>query len=440
MSATRNESAESLTLREAFEAHYDKSELAPRTVTKYRHVLSAWERHTDDPPVSLIDDDVVAGFRESCLAAELSPATINGLWGDIRAILNRLAQKTKGNPRGLGIITEVAWMRPVKQRRKRPRRIPLDDLTKVYVACKHAKYPTQTGLPPADWWRLLIVMAYATGLRRGDLLSIRWDDIDWKTKSLAIDPGKTGKADWFPLTDWAIAHLERTRRPTETVFESSAYKQGGRFSANWKVLIEHAGVPHFTVHDIRRTAASEVDRVERGLGKVFLQHQARDVSEQFYLCADDELREAVDKMRVPVGFKAAPRMADRAAQAKADEAEKIHLQPSDFDTPLGTDPKLWRFLDVGFEYRGKCYRMVGLKLQLLRQFVQSNGPVKNSQLRSIIAKRGWGDPDHQTAVEVSRLRNRLRALLGLGQWDPLPCLGYGVEGRWQIHLPAWLER
>jgi len=157
------------------------------------------------------------------------------------------------------------------------------------------------------------------------------------------------------------------------------------------------------------------------------------------LCADDELREAVDKMRVPVGFNAAPRMADRAAQAKADEAEKIHLQPSDFDAPLGTDPKLWRFLDVGFEYHGKCYRMVGLKLQLLRQFVQSAGPVKNSQLRAIVAKRGWGDPEHQTAVEVSRLRNRLRQLLGLGQWDPLPCLGYGVEGRWQIHLPAWLN-
>lgn len=55
-------------------------------------------------------------------------------------------------------------------------------------------------------------------------------------------------------------------------------------------------------------------------------------------------------MRVPIGFKAAPRMADRAAQAKAAEAEKIHLQPSNFAAPLGNDPKTWRFMDVGFEY------------------------------------------------------------------------------------------
>ena len=230
MNPTELQRARSLSLRDAFEEFYDTTELTHRTVAKYRHVLSAWERHTTNPSVAAIDDDAVATFRASCLAAELSPATINGYWGDIRAILNRLGPKAKGNPRGLGIIAGTPWMRRVKQFRKRPRRIALDHLTKLYVACKHAQYPTRTALPPADWWRLLIVLAYATGLRRGDLLSIRWDDIDWQTKSLAIDPGKTGKADWFPLTDWAIAHLERATRPGETVFESPSYKRGGRHS------------------------------------------------------------------------------------------------------------------------------------------------------------------------------------------------------------------
>lgn len=429
-----------VTLRDAFERYYDTSELKPRTIEKYRHLMNAWERHTCNPPVAEINDAVVDGFRKSCLATKLAPATINTQWSDIRAVLRRLSTKDSHNPRGLGIINEVPWMRPVKRRRKRPRRIPLDDLTKFYVACKHAQNPTRTGLPPTEWWRLLIVMAYATALRHSDLLSIQWDDVDWQTKSLAIDPSKTGKADWLPLSDWAIAHLERARRPGETVFECPGYKRGSHYFRAWKELIHNAGVAHFTLHDIRRTAASEVDRIDRGMGKVLLQHSARDVSEQFYLCADDELREAVDKMRVPVGFNSGPRMADRAAQAKAKEAEKIHLQPSDFDTPLGTDPKLWRFMDIGFEYRGKRYRMVGMSLQLLRKFVRSAGPVTSRKLQSSIAKPGWKNPQHQTGIAVSRLRNRLRVLMGLGAWDPLPCLGYGIEGRWQLHLPSWLNK
>ena len=98
-------------------------------------------------------------------------------------------------------------------------------------------------------------------------------------------------------------------------------------------------------------------------------------------------------------------------------------------------------MDVGFEYRGKRYRMVGLKLEMLKKFVAADGPVSNRELRQlcIIKNRKWADREHQTAIEVSRLRNRLRQLMGLGQWDPLPCLGYGVEGCWQIHLPAWLS-
>ena len=42
-------------------------------------------------------------------------------------------------------------------------------------------------------------------------------------------------------------------------------KRGGRYSNLWKVPIEAASVDHFTLHDIRRTAASEVDRVDRKL-------------------------------------------------------------------------------------------------------------------------------------------------------------------------------
>ena len=67
-------------------------------------------------------------------------------------------------------------------------------------------------------------------------------------------------------------------------------------------FLEHAKVK-FTLHDIRRTAASEVDRIDRGIGPVFLQHKQFDVSSVYYLNADEELREAMFKMRVPIAFK-----------------------------------------------------------------------------------------------------------------------------------------
>lgn len=197
-----------ITLREAFESHYDTSELAPRSVEKYRHVLNAWERHTGDPHVDAIDDEAAEQFRASCLSAELKPATINTQWGDIRAILNRLGPRERGNPRGLGIIDQVPWMRPVKTVWKRPTRVKLTDLSAVYVAARTMTNPyRRIGIAPADWWRTLIVLAYGTALRRADLFAIQWCDIDWDDRSLAIDPEKTGKADWLPLPEFTLSHL-----------------------------------------------------------------------------------------------------------------------------------------------------------------------------------------------------------------------------------------
>jgi integrase len=433
----------SITLREAFDAHYDKSELRQRTVQKYGHGLNAWERHTPNPPVDVINDEAAEAFRSACLEIDHSPATINSRWGDIRAMLNRLGPRVHGNPRGLGLIEQVAYMRPVKAKWKRPTRVKLNDLTAIYIAAKTMKIPFRlSGINPPDWWRTLIVLGYATGLRRGDLFAIEWSHINWDDRSLAVDPGKTGKADWLPLSEYAISHLERVKRPTPFVFEGGMGFQRStkRFSDLWKGLLKAGGVDsHFTLQDIRRTAASEAERVERGAGAILLQHRGRSVTQRFYLSSVEELRDVVDKMRVPIGFKAGPGMSQRADKKVSDDAHKMHLKPHDFETELGTDPGLWRFTEIGFVYRGRAYRLRGVALRLLRRLVRAGRtPLTNSTIRRSFGQ-SWSDPMHQAAVEVARLGGRLRTLLGLGNFDPLPLIDRGTEGSWLIHLPAWLN-
>lgn len=216
--------------------------------------------------------------------------------------------------------------------------------------------------------------------------------------------------------------------------------RGSRFSKLWRELLTAAEVSeHFTLQDIRRTAASEAERVERGAGETLLQHRGRSVTQRFYLSSVEELRDVVDRMRVPTGFNAGPAMSLRANKKAAAEAEKVHLKPHDFETELGTDPALWRFGEVAFWFRKpQCYRLRGMPLRLLRKFVKAGrNPVSNEAIRKAFGK-GWRDPMHQASVEVARLRGRLRQLFGLGHWDPLPCLDYGTEGNWILHLPAWL--
>jgi integrase len=69
-------------------------------------------------------------------------------------------------------------------------------------------------------WRTMIVVALRTGLRQGELLGLRWEDVDLKAGKLMVrqsivngevGPPKSGKAREVPLSDEARAELKAHR-------------------------------------------------------------------------------------------------------------------------------------------------------------------------------------------------------------------------------------
>lgn len=427
-----------LTLREAFDKHYDTTELRKSSVDTIEYLLRRWERFTRNPPVGKIDNATVADFREACIRHGHSPATVNGCWTWLRAIFRRLGPVTDGNPWAVEIIDRVPAMKTVKRGRRTPYRIPLEDISRAYVSCRHAQYP-RSGVPPADWWRALIVVAYTTGLRKGDLLNLTRDAFDFENMTITFEALKTGKGDTFPLHPAAAEHVVRIIRPDRERIFYGMFQTGSRFYQVWHSIQDHAGITRrFGLHDIRRTAASEVDAVERGLGKVFLQHAPRDVSESFYLNAHDELKDAILSMRLPVGFQAGPKMVDR--EREKERQTRIVLDAQDFDPctkPLASD---WTFHESWFTFRGQAYHLNSAKrLQILRLLASADGLVNCAEIASALNLPPSQQSTTRVHNEISKLRARLRSAFGLHDNDPVPCLSKGDGGSWTISLPMWMN-
>lgn len=424
-----------LTLRESFERHYDKTDLAPRTVKKHRHTLNLWEKCTDNPPVGQITNETVATFKTKALQT-LAGNSVNAHWTSIRAILRRLGPPEYKNPDGLSIIPgPVPHMKRCKVELKPPRRIDLEDLTRFYVACKHAQFP-RVGVPPADWWRALITLAYFSGLRKSDLLALTFGQIDLDRGELTFTAGKTAKSDRFVLHPVAAEHLKRIWRPVpeERIFRGM-YSIGSRLYKVWDEIDEHAKITEpFRLHDIRKTAASEVERVRPGMAKVLLQHCSDRSVTGRYLNQMQELGEAILAMRVPPGWKPGPKMADRAEEKQ--RQERAEIRAAEFQIPYGANPAEWQFSKFGFRFRGsRWFKMEGRKLALLRAFVQAGEePLGVEALQKILGtgKRGAMD----VHPRIADLRARLRRFLGLADsWDPLPCIARGNGGVWTLHIP-----
>ncbi|WP_437188284.1 tyrosine-type recombinase/integrase [Planctomicrobium sp. SH668] len=242
----------SLTVRKAFEEYYFKDELGERSHYPFMAAFLAWEKLTNNPSITNISNAMLESFRNDALQLGLSPRTVNGYWGHIRSVLRRCGPVTDQNPWALELIPRVPAMRPCKVPFKRPRRLTMDELNRLYLAARHMRKPIRDVSVSAFWWQALLVLAYNTGLRAGDLLNARWENLDTQEQTIYVKSQKTGVDADLPLHALTLAHLSRVPRSSEFLFDIDR-----RYLYElWGLLKKQAGV-RCGLHDIRRTACSE---------------------------------------------------------------------------------------------------------------------------------------------------------------------------------------
>lgn len=111
--------------------------------------------------------------------------------------------------------------------------------------------------------RPLVMAALHTGFRRGELLSLRWCDIDSANGLVSVEAGytKNGERRSVPLSRTLRAILEQLRQGRaegEHVFRT---RRGGRYvsaATTFKRAVERAGLSNFRFHDLRHTFASRL--------------------------------------------------------------------------------------------------------------------------------------------------------------------------------------
>lgn len=103
----------------------------------------------------------------------------------------------------------------------------------------------------------VIVFALETGMRRGEILAIRQQDIDWSEPSLLIPETKNGHSRTIPLSPGAIALL--TPSSAEKPFPMTAVA----LRLAWERLTKRVGIEDLHFHDLRHEAISRL--FEKGL-------------------------------------------------------------------------------------------------------------------------------------------------------------------------------
>ncbi len=105
----------------------------------------------------------------------------------------------------------------------------------------------------------LVVLALSTGARRGELLTLRWSDLDLVRKRIGF-PGKgRSRPRTLPLPDSAadlLCRLNRVRRIDCDLVFADVNGQVGFPRAAWRTAVDRSELDTFRFRDLRHTAAA----------------------------------------------------------------------------------------------------------------------------------------------------------------------------------------
>jgi integrase len=107
---------------------------------------------------------------------------------------------------------------------------------------------------PAQWVAFAFYLALETAMRKGEILSLRWADIDLEARHAHLDITKNGDERDVPLSKAAMALLQivKSRAPSTPVVPV----QTGHFDKLFREAKLAAGLSHIHFHDSRREAAT----------------------------------------------------------------------------------------------------------------------------------------------------------------------------------------
>lgn len=106
----------------------------------------------------------------------------------------------------------------------------------------------------AEHLKPIILTAVYTGLRRGRILSLKWEQIDWENNQI-IYMGKDGNPHSVPIAPPLKTLLESLPRESEYVFTYRGHRIRD-IKMSWKAAFERAKVPYRNFHTLRHTTAT----------------------------------------------------------------------------------------------------------------------------------------------------------------------------------------
>lgn len=228
-----------------------------------------------------ISPRAVESYMTERIEAGAKPATVNR---DV-ACLKRLF--SKGVEWNVCRETPLRRVRLLREQNARVRYLSDDERKALLDACK-------------GHLRDAVMLALYAGMRKGEILGLRWEDIDLDRGQITVRETKNGEIRHIPIASPLLTHLERIPRRLGCphLFAGTDGTPFQDIDTTWQAARDRAGLKDFRFHDLRHTFASYMAMSGVGLEVIqaLLGHKTPSMTLRYAHLSPDYLRASVEKM------------------------------------------------------------------------------------------------------------------------------------------------
>lgn len=281
---------EGVTVARAFNDFFEaKPHLSPYTVKGYKRTVDLYLRAWRDQRMSEITRQMVLKKHQQ-ITQKHGGVTANNAMRHLRSVYNFTAATQDDFPANpVGVLKQArAW----HKERRRTTVVQRHQLPALWEAV----------MDEPDYTRDLLLLALFTGMRRGEIMRLRWENIDLVGRTLHIPNTKNGDPLDLPLSGYLMELLsERRQRTGDSPWVFPGTGAGGHFVEIKKALkrVSEASGVKFTMHDLRRTfitIAESLDVPYYALKRMLNHRSGSDVTGGYIVIDAERLRGPVEQV------------------------------------------------------------------------------------------------------------------------------------------------
>lgn len=263
-----------------------------------------------------IDRLLVENWRNKRLAQGTSPGTVNRNVVVIRAVLTKAVEWRflKHHP--------LYGLKPLKvDRGVQPRMLTDEERGRLFAGLRERDVDLAEDRDSANRWRVergypefprlpfygdhltpITLTAYHTGMRRGEIFSLRWTDIDFQAAVIIVraDNAKTSQTRKIPMNDLVVDVLKRwaSQCPDQTgyVFPGKFGERLDNINKSWNGVRKRCVLNGVRFKDLRSDFGSRLanNGVDLAVTQRLLGHSSPVVTMRYYVSIQDQtMRDAV---------------------------------------------------------------------------------------------------------------------------------------------------